>query len=115
MQWKIPEKLRASVGLLLVTAAACGLAQLFAGHEEKVFLPLWFVAVLVALAVRYGIAVGVVGSLLSAAIFATMLFSPLGSFRIGDKVARQNLAWMVLGGVALSYLFAPANSTRRKS
>ena len=115
MQWKIPERLRAPVGVLLAAAAACGLARLFAGHEEKVFLPLWFVAVLVALAVRYGIAMGVVGSLLSAAIFATMLFSPFGSLWISDKVARQNLAWMVLGGVALSYLFAPANSARRKS
>ena len=115
MRWKIPEKLRAPVGVLLVAAAACASAQLFAGHEQKVLLPLWFVAVLVALAFRYGIAVGVVGSLLSAAIFATMLFSPLGSLWIGDKVARQNLAWMVLGGVALSYLFAPSDSAHRKS
>jgi K+-sensing histidine kinase KdpD len=101
--------------VLLVTGAAYLLARVFAGHDVKVFLPLWFVAVLVALAVRYGLAVGVIGSLLSAAIFATTLFSPVGSLWINDHAARQNLAWMVLGGVALSYLFAPSDSADKKS
>jgi len=101
--------------VLLVAAAAYGLAQLFAGHHLKVFLPLWFVAALVALAVRYGLVVGIVGSLLSAAIFATTLFSPIGSLWISDHAARQNLAWMVLGGVVLSYLLAPSDSRTRKS
>ncbi len=111
----VSQKLRATVAVLLVAGAAYLLAKVFVGHDVKVFLPLWFVAVLVALAVRYGIAVGVIGSLLSAAIFATTLFSPVGSLWISDHAARQNLAWMVLGGVALSYLFAPSDSARRKS
>ena len=62
-----------------------------------------------------GIAVGIIGSLLSAAIFATTLFSPLGSLWISDLTARRNLAWMVLAGVVLSYLFAPSNSAQKKS
>jgi len=103
------------MGVLVAAAAAYGLARLFAGYDAKVFLPLWFVTVLVALAVRYGIMVGVVGSLLSAAIFASTLFSPLGSLWISDLTARQNLAWMVLAGVVLSYLFAPSDSAHRKS
>ena len=115
MRLKIPEKLRAPVGVLLAAGAAYGLAQLFAGHDLKAFLPLWFLAVLVALAVRYGIAVGVIGSLLSGAIFATTLFSPTGSLWISDLTARRNLAWMVLGGIVLSYLFAPSDSARRNS
>jgi K+-sensing histidine kinase KdpD len=109
------SRLRAAIGVLIAAGAAFGLAQLFAGHHVKVFLPLWFVAVLVALAVRYGLMVGVVGSLLSAAIFATTLFSPVGSLWISDLTARRNLAWMVLGGVVLSYLLAPSDSARRKS
>jgi K+-sensing histidine kinase KdpD len=100
------------MGVLLAAGAAYGLARLFAGHDAKVFLPLWFVAVLVVLAIRYGLAVGVVGSLLSAAIFAVTLFSPTGSLWINDVGARRNLAWMVLGGIVLSYLFAPADSAR---
>jgi K+-sensing histidine kinase KdpD len=99
--------------VLIASAAAYGLARLFAGDDLKVFLPLWFVAVLVVLALRYGIAVGVIGSLLSAAIFATTLFKPVGSLWISDLAARQNLAWMVLAGVALSYLFAPSDSARK--
>jgi K+-sensing histidine kinase KdpD len=55
--------------------------------------------------------VGVLGSLLSALIFAHMLFQPLGSWHIQDVAARQNLAWMVLASVALSYLFAPSSRT----
>ncbi len=101
--------------MLIAAGAAYGLARLFAGQDVRVFLPLWFVAVLVVLGLRYGIAVGVIGSLLSAAIFATILFSPVGSFRVTDHAARQNLAWMVLGGVALSYLFAPSDSAHKKS
>lgn len=115
MPWIVTTRFRAATGVLLVATAAYGLARLFSGHDLKVFLPLWFIAVLVVLGLRYGIAVGVIGSLLSAAIFATTLFSPVGSFRISDQVARQNLAWMVLAGVALSYLFAPSDSARRKS
>jgi len=115
LAWEISSRFRAVGGVLIASGAAYGLARLFAGHHLKVFLPLWFVAVLVALAVRYGIMVGIAGSLLSAAIFATTLFSPVGSLWISDHAARQNLAWMVLGGVALSYLLAPGDSARRKS
>ena len=117
MLGRVPKKLRAVVGVLLAAVTAYSLATFFAGHAGRhlqVLLPLWFSAVLVALAARYGILVGVVGSLLSAAIFAFTLFSPVGSLRISDQAARQNLAWMVLGGIVLSYLLAPSDSARRK-
>lgn len=91
------------------------MAALFAGKDARVFLPLWFLAVLVVLALRYGLAAGVIGSLAAAFIFAHMLFDPLGSWRISNAVARQNLAWMVLGGIVLSFLFAPSNSAQKKS
>lgn len=115
MLGKFPETLRAVVGVLFITGAAYFLSKVFAAYDAKVFVPLWFVGLLVALALRYGILVGVVGSLLSAAIFATTLFSPTGSLWINDLTARRNLAWMVLGGIALSYLFAPRDSAHRKS
>lgn len=115
LAWTTQSRLRAAFGVLIAAAAAYGLARLFAGHHGKVFLPLWFLGVLVVLAIRYGIVVGVAGSLLSAAIFATTLFSPQGSLRVHDPLARQNLAWMVLGGIALSYLLAPSDSRHRKS
>jgi len=115
LPWIASYRFRAATGVLIAGAAAYGLARLFAGYDVKVFLPLWFVAVLLVLALRYGITVGVIGSLLSAAIFAITLFSPIGSLRISDQSARQNLAWMVLAGVVLSYLFAPSDSEQGKS
>jgi len=111
----VSTRFRAATGVLLAAAAAYGVARLFSGYDIKVVIPLLFIAVLFVLGLRYGIAVGVIGSLLSAAIFATTLFSPVGSFRIRDQAARQNLAWMVLAGVALSYLFGPSDSAHKKS
>lgn len=110
MLWEAPLRLRTLVGVLLSVAAACGAAALFAGKDVRVFLPLWFIAVLFILAMRYGLMVGIFGSLAAALIFAHMLFDPIGSWRISSHVARQNLAWMVLGGVVLSYLFAPSSA-----
>ena len=109
--WEAPLRLRTLVGVLLSVAAACGAAALFAGKDVRVFLPLCFIAVLFILAMRYGLMVGIFGSLAAALIFfAHMLFDPIGSWRISSHVARQNLAWMVLGGVVLSYLFAPSSA-----
>jgi hypothetical protein len=32
------------------------------------------------------------------------LFPPLGSPQVANKSARSNLAWLVLGGLSISYL-----------
>jgi K+-sensing histidine kinase KdpD len=107
---KLAARLRPLVGVALSIVAAVSLGYAFAGRDVRIVLPLWFVVILFLLALRYGMAVGVVGSLLSAVIFACMLFHPLGSWRIDDQAARQNLAWMILAAVALSLLFAPSSS-----
>jgi K+-sensing histidine kinase KdpD len=85
----------------LVTARAFGHSQL------RVVVPLGFVAVLIALASRFGPIVSVVGGALSAMIFAYFLFPPLFSLRVEDPTARENLSWMVLSAIALSYLLFP--------
>ena len=46
----LSSRVRAAIGVLIAAGAAYGLAHLFAGHDAKVFLPLWFVAVLAVLA-----------------------------------------------------------------
>ncbi len=77
-------------------------------------VPLAFVVLVVAAAVRFGALVGICGSLLGAAIFARYLFPPLGSLRVEDHVARANIGWMLLAGISLSYLFsAPDISNKR--
>lgn len=109
MKRKLPARVRPWFGVLLAVVAAVAAGTVFAGKDVRVAVPLWFAALLVVLAMRYGIAVGVLGSLISALIFAHMLFQPFGDWRIENPAARQNLAWMILGSVVLSYLFGPSS------
>jgi K+-sensing histidine kinase KdpD len=87
--------------------AALVAARIFCHSPLRVIVPLGFVAVLVALASRFGPIVSVVGAVLSAMVFAYFLFPPLFSLRVEDPAARENLAWMVLSAIALSYLLFP--------
>jgi K+-sensing histidine kinase KdpD len=111
MQKKLYPTIRLVYGVSVAGISALLLARMFIGHPTGIFLPLWFVAVLVGLGLRYGIGVAVAGSFIAAMIFAHVLFDPKGSWHVTDAVARRNLAWMVLGSVALSYLFVRPGST----
>jgi K+-sensing histidine kinase KdpD len=87
--------------------AALVTTKVFFHSQLRVLVPLGFVAVLVALASRFGPIVSVMGAVLSAMVFAYFLFPPLFSLRVDDPVARENLAWMVLSAIAFSYLLFP--------
>jgi len=103
---------RTTTGLLLCAGAALGAAYLFSNQPASVFVPLLFVIVIVAIAARFGVAVGILGSIVSAIIFAHQLFSPLHSIAVNDDTARATLAWMVLGGIAIPYLVLPGLRSR---
>lgn len=104
---------RPVLGVLLCSAAAVGAAAGVAHRPWRVFVPFVFVVIIVLLATRYGMAVSVLGSAATALIFAYFLFPPLRSFRVDDSVARANLAWMLLGSIALSFLLLdPKNSDK---
>ena len=93
----------------------CGLAlasSYLVSDRAKVFLPFAFVLVIIAVAARYGVMVGILGSIASAIIFAHLLYSPLHSFHVDDVTARTGLAWMVLGGIAIPYLVLPGVHSR---
>ena len=116
MSKSYPLLLRVPIGVFLSAMAALALAYSF-DHTNmaiKTVLPLWFILVLYAITRRYGTVAGVASSLLCALIFATVLFAPQGSWHIADQAARKNLFWMVVGGIALAYLFAPGDSNRRE-
>jgi K+-sensing histidine kinase KdpD len=98
------KKIRPLVGVLLCAVAALIASLVFEARPYRVFVPLGFVLVVLALAARYGMAVSVYGSLIAALIFARFLYHPIGSLRVDSEAARANLGWMVLGGIALSYL-----------
>jgi K+-sensing histidine kinase KdpD len=98
---------RPITGALLSLVAALVAAKVFSHSQLRMLVPLGFVAVLIALASRFGPSVSVVGAVLSAMVFAYFLFPPLFSLRVAEAAARENLSWMALSAIALSYLLFP--------
>jgi K+-sensing histidine kinase KdpD len=96
-------------GTALSALVAVAASLFFARSSWRGFLPLAFVVVLVLLAGRFGVAVSLTGSMIAALIFSLMLFSPIGSMKIESDSARMSLGWMIIGSVALSYLFYPSH------
>ena len=107
MRSKVAIALRTVTGLLLSLAAAFMVAGLFSHSELRLFVPLGFVFVLIVLAARFGLMVSVLGSLVAAVVFAHRLFPPLGSVGVEHTAVRENLGWMILAAIALSYLLFP--------
>lgn len=104
---------RPIAGLLLCAGAALLVAVFAVPQPWRVFVPLAFVVIIMLLAARYGLFVSVFGSITAACIFAYYLFAPLGSFRVSSQAERSNLAWMMLGSIALSYLLLPASARNK--
>src|SRR5579871_1028222 len=113
MRRLIAQVSQPALGIVLAMALAFAAARLFAGSRVSSVLPLVFIGILFALGRRYGSGVAVLGSVLSALVFAHSLFNPVGQWHVQDAIARRNLLWMVMGTVALSYLFLPSSSRRR--
>jgi K+-sensing histidine kinase KdpD len=53
---------------------------------------------------------GILGTVLAALVFAVFLLPPRGTLHVANDVAKSNLAWMLLIGIAFSFLFAPPTS-----
>jgi len=84
----------------------------FAAPATRNLVPVVFVVIVVLVALRFGALAGIVGSLVGAAIFAGWLYAPVGSLHVKDTGARDQIGWMVLAGISLSYLLAPKLSGR---
>lgn len=97
-----------AIGTLLCTSAAALLAALFASSSVRFSLPLICLAIVLAVAARFGATAGVLSSLLSASLLAYFVFSPVNSLAVTDTAARNNLGWLLLGGISLSFLFGPS-------
>jgi K+-sensing histidine kinase KdpD len=102
------------LGILLCAAIALLAAMLTAPHSWRVFVPAGFVAIVVLLSFRYGVAVGIFGSVAAVLVFA-YFFSPFGSLQVANSSERAGLAWMLLGGITLSFLLAPPPPTHPHS
>jgi K+-sensing histidine kinase KdpD len=101
-------------GVGICAGAAVAASAVASGHPWQVWVPLVFSAVLLLIALFFGVRAGIAGTLLAALVFAVFLFSPLGSIHVTNGVARSNLGWMLLIGLAFSLLFAPPTSRFRR-
>lgn len=111
-RYKSPVNIAVGTALCAILATLASL--LFARSSWRGLLPLAFVVVVLLLARRFGVTVSVTGSVVAAIIFALMLFDPIRSVRIHDDTARMSLGWMIVGSVALSYLFYPTSSATHR-
>ncbi len=96
-----------AIGTLLCASVALVLALVFNQTRFEFALPLICLAVVLSVAARFGVATGVLGSIVSAFLFAYFVYSPEGSFHIASADARANVSWLLLGGISLSFLFTP--------
>jgi len=102
------------IGGLMCMLAAFAATALAAGHAWEVWVPLLFNAVIFLIALVFGVRAGLLGTLLAALVFAVFLFPPTGRIEVADPAARTNLGWMMLTGIAFSFLFAPSGSRFRR-
>jgi K+-sensing histidine kinase KdpD len=104
---KVKQVVDTLVGILFAASTAAIVSLLFHGTNLRTTVPLLFLGMITVVALRYGIAAGVIGSLVAVFIFAFFLFTPAGSLAVAGDAARANLGWLLLGGVTLSFFFAP--------
>ena len=90
-------------GFVLCGSVALALTFLFRPLHARASLPFVFVFVIALAAHLWGRAAGMIGTLVGAMTFATLLFAPLGSWIVRDIVAKGNLGWMTLLGTMVSY------------
>jgi K+-sensing histidine kinase KdpD len=104
---KLLRVLDTAIGTLLCASVALTLALIFKQTRLELVLPLICMAVVLAVAARFGVATGVLGSLASAVLLAYFVYAPRHSLEIANSDARSNLSWLLLGGISLSFLFTP--------
>jgi K+-sensing histidine kinase KdpD len=104
----------AAIGATVCGLAAIGASAVAAGHSWQNLVPLVFVLVLLVIAGIFGSRAGILGTVVAALIFAAFLFTPTRSVSIASESARSNLGWMLLIGIAFSFLFAPPTSGFRR-
>jgi K+-sensing histidine kinase KdpD len=75
-------------------------------------VPIVFIVLIAVLAAYFGVAAGILGTILAALIFADWLYAPFGSLAVQNAGARAEIGWLLLGGVSLSFLLAPESHRR---
>ncbi len=97
-----------AIGFVLCGFAASLLAIIFWNSHFQIVAPILFIFVVVAVAIRFGKVVGIMGTLFGTALFALWLYPPFGSLRASGPQAHGSLHALLLGGLVLSYLLGAA-------
>ena len=95
---------RSSLGAASCTAVAGFLIPVFAGNTYRAIVPLFFLLVILYVALRFGHIAGIIGTLCAALVFELFLFEPTLSLAIENSSARNHLISMVILGVCASEL-----------
>ncbi|HEY3929028.1 MAG TPA: DUF4118 domain-containing protein [Candidatus Koribacter sp.] len=91
------------LGTGISAAIAAILIFLVRGTHRSALVPVVFIVIIILCARYFGLLAGIIGSVLSTALFAIFLFQPYGSLRVQDSQALSNLGLLLFAGVALSY------------
>ena len=114
MKTRLANGMLAISSLVFCAAAAWSVSQFGWLRPYRVVVPFVFLALVLVLGFFYGRLVGILGSILSAFVFAHALFDPVGSFFVSNQSDRSALAWALLLGVSASYLLLPAGEELHK-
>lgn len=107
VHWQASDRVVAGAALLLCGVSAWSVSQLGWDPSHRSIVPFAFLGLVLFLGFRYGRAVGILGTLISAMVFAFSLYQPLGSLAVADNTAKSALAWAMLVGVCTSFLLLP--------
>ena len=94
--------LRSCLGAASCTAFAGCLIPVFAGNAYRAIVPLFFLLVILYVALRFGHVAGIVGTVCAALVFEIFLFEPTLSLAIENPSARNHLISMVILGICAS-------------
>ena len=109
------ELVVAASALLLCAIGAWTVSQVEWNPSYRLVLPFVFLGLVLFLGFLYGRAIGILGSVISVAVFAFALFQPVGSLAVRDSAARSALAWALLIGVSASFLFLPDHHEQHRN
>jgi K+-sensing histidine kinase KdpD len=114
MRDRLLQYISATLAVVACGLAAWAVSLVHWDPQWRALVPFAFLAVVLGLGALYGRMVGMLGSIVSALVFARSLYPPLGSLAVQEPASRSTLAWMLLAGVALSFLLLPPSRTAKK-
>jgi len=100
----MPRLLSGSLGAVLGVAAASCVSLVLDVPSIEPSLPLLFLIIICAIAIKFGSMAGIGGTIAAGLTFASLL-PPRWSLSVSNHAAKGHLIWMLLCGIILSDLF----------